>query len=282
MTTFLIASDFSSRAEQALRMGVLLARQSGATLKLVYAIDADQPASLLDAQRQQAELMLQRQATTIEQSDSVTCHYGVAIAAGIDEAVLSAADADTALIILGRHRERPLRDLFLSSTSERIIAHASCPVLVVQTPPLEPHTRLLVATDTSQADLAATAVIASHPITAQLPTTLLHVVGSLEDSPAAANRVAADSQALLDARQAASAQRALDTFVQQSSLSAVNIRVEVNPGPTANTILDVATREGADLVAVRRRSTDHAIEALLRPSVCTRLLNSAAVDLLIL
>ena len=280
MTTYLVATDLSSRAEQALRMAVLLARRSDAALKLVYAIDADQPAALLAAQRESADSMVQRLARTIEQSDGIPCQAEIAIAAGIDDAVLTAAERDTALIILGRHRTRPLRDLFLSSTSERIIAHARCPVLVTQTPPLEPHRKLLIATDLSDEALAAAATLTRHPVTAGLPTTLLHVVGALEDQSAAANRTSTDARDLLVAQAQATAQQRLDRFVDRVGLEPVKTRVECDGRPTATTILDIAGREGVDLIAVHRRPAS-TVERAFGPSTITRLLNSAPVDLLI-
>lgn len=281
MTQLLVATDFSSRAEQALRMGVLIARANNARLKLVYGIDRDQPQGLLEVQRDATTLMLQRLANTIEKSDEVPCTAEVSVAGHIDEAILAAVEPETELLILGRHRTRPIRDLFLRSTSERVISHTTTPTLVVQSPPLEPYQHLLLATDLSAHALETAQRVVSHPLTAGLATSVLHIVGDLESAPITANRMDEAAQEAVFAQDKEVARQQLNALIYGAGLSPATPLIEEQTDLASATITSVAERERADLIAIHRHQTSM-LEGFFNPSVTTRLLNGSPIDLLIL
>jgi universal stress protein A len=54
-----------------------------------------------------------------------------------DEIVLMAKHFDVDLIIIGSHGRGGISRLLVGSTAERVVEHASCPVLVVKEPPPE-------------------------------------------------------------------------------------------------------------------------------------------------
>ncbi len=280
MSQIVLATDLSDRAERAQRMALLIARETGFSLKLVYAIDADQPAAMIEAQRNEANSMLQRLAATIEKADQVTCSAEVTTGSGVDAAIQAAVDHGTTLIVLGSHRKRQIRDLFLGGTSERILAHTDVPILVVRAAPVARYRRLLFATDLSDASLEAARKLPTHPVTAGVSTTILHLVGTEEQSPVAQNQMTDRGRdALLSNEQAVALQR-LERFVDRAGLDAVSQRVEADSRPTATALIELASREGADLIALNpRRATG--VEGFLRYSVTTRLLNSSPVDLLL-
>lgn len=280
MSQILLATDLSDRAERAQRMAVLIARKTGSALRLVYAIDADQPAAMIEVQRNEAHSMLQRLAATIEKADRVACSAQVTTGSGVDAAIQAAVTPETVLIVLGRHRRRQLRDLFLGGTSERVIAHTTAPVLVVRAAPVARYRRVLFATDFSDQSLAAAGKLASHPATAGVSTTVLHLVGTQEQSPVAENRMSGDARdAMLANEQAMAAQR-LERFVERAGMDAVSCQVAADTRPTATALIDMAARDDADLIALtpgRARGVD----GFLRFSITTRLLNSSPVDLLL-
>ena len=280
MSQIVVATDLSERAERAQRMASLIARQSGAALKLVYAIDAEQPATITEVQRNTATLMLQRLATTIETSDRLACSFEVASASGIEHAISAAVEADTELLVLGSHRQRQLRDLFLGGTSERIIAHVDCPVLVVRAAPLECYRKLLFATDLSEASLETARRLRGLSLTAPLSVTLAHLVGTQDQAPVAYNQMSdTASEAVLANAQSVAAER-LQRFVERAGLDAVTQRVEADRRPTAAALMDLAAREGADLIGLSPRQSE-GLAGFLRYRLTTRLLNASPVDLLL-
>jgi len=280
MSRIMLATDLSDRAERAQRMALLLTRETESALKLVYAIDADQPTAMIEAQRNQANSMVQRLAATIEKVDQVACSAEVVIGGGVDAAIQAAVDQETAVIVLGAHRKRQIRDLFLGGTSERIIANTDTPVLVVRAAPVERYRKLLFATDLSDESLAIARQLPTHPVTAGVSTTIVHLVGTQEQSPVAENQMSdRDRDALLAAEQTKATPR-LEQFVERAGLETVLQRVEADTRPTATALMDLASITGADLIALNpRRATG--IERFLRYSVTTRLLDSSPVDLLL-
>jgi len=55
------------------------------------------------------------------------------------------------LIVIGRHGRRPVRDMFIGTTAERVIRKGDVPVLVVNRKPRSPYRRPLIATDLEDA-----------------------------------------------------------------------------------------------------------------------------------
>ncbi|MEX0450286.1 universal stress protein [Spiribacter sp. 218] len=281
MDTIVIATDLSSRAERAHRMGVLLARQAGARLRFVYGIDNDQPANLVKAQSDQAWISLQRLADTVERFDGIDCSAEVATGDGIAEAITACVPSSASLLILGSHRRRPVRDLFLGGTPERLVAQRRVPVLVVRQPPVEVYRRMLFATDLSDASMAVARRIADHPVTGPLAKIVLTVAGSLEQSPVTANRMSDPAREEWLAGMAARAEAALERFIERARMGVVTPRVEATTQPTAAAIVEAARHEGADLIAVSP-SEAQGLESFLRESVTVQLLNSAPMDVMVL
>ncbi|RZU99236.1 universal stress protein [Spiribacter vilamensis] len=281
MNHLLVATDLSDRSERAQRRATLLARRHGLAIRLVYVIDTDQPAALIESQRDQVSTILQRLARTIETSDGISCSTDVRTAGSIEVGIQSSLSDDTRLIVLGSHRKRPFRDLFLGGTSERIIAHAERPVLVVQGPPIEDYRRVLLTTDLSAGSREAADQLASQSLIADASVTVLHVAGSLERSATASNQATDAGQEKMLAHAQAVAADALDRLVTESNLGMVAQRVEADPRPVAATILEVAEREGSDLIVLAPRQRT-GVETFLRYSVTTRMLNASPVDLLVL
>ena len=281
MTHLLVATDLSDRSERAQRRATLLARRHGLAIRLIHVIDAEQPDALIDSQHDQATSILQRLARTIETSDGIGCSTDVRTAGSVEAGIHSAVNDETRLVILGSHRKRPFRDLFLGGTSERIIAHAERPVLIVQGPPIEDYRKVLLTTDLSAGSREAADQLAGQSLIADASVMVLHVAGSLEQSATASNQATASGQEKMLAHAQAVAADALNRLVTESNLGMVAQRVEADPRPIAATILEVAEREATDLIVLTPRQPT-GVETFLRYSVTTRMLNASPVDLLVL
>ena len=57
----LVATDFSTRSQRALRRAGLLARERSAKLTLVHVVEDDQPRSLIELERREASKFLDEQ-----------------------------------------------------------------------------------------------------------------------------------------------------------------------------------------------------------------------------
>lgn len=281
MSHLLVATDLSVRSERAQRRALLLARQYGLAIRLVHVIDADQPTGLIESQQTHITEILHRLARTIETSDGVHCRADVRVAESVEAGLHSAADADTDLVILGSHRKRPLRDLFLGGTSERIIAHAERPILIVQGPPIEAYHRVLLALDLAAGSAAAADQLLSQRLMAETALTVLHVTGAEEGSAVAPNQATDTGHEALLAQETSRARDALDRLVTASRRPMAAQRVAADPRPVATTIMEIAERESSDLIALAPRQRS-ASETFLRYSVTTRMLNASTVDLLVL
>jgi len=135
-----VGIDDSPESAVALEMALELAQLGGAHVQLlavasdVYAgsVDlfagasyADSYPDIIDARVHSARSMIDR---ALEQCAGVP--GGGEVGLGDAATELTALSADCDLLILGSRRWGPMRRLALGSTSERVIRHAACPVLV--------------------------------------------------------------------------------------------------------------------------------------------------------
>src|SRR3546814_3781559 len=67
----LLATDFSTRSDRALRRATMTAKTLGASVSLVHVVDSDQPRYMIDAQVDASRLILNDTARTIGEFDDV-------------------------------------------------------------------------------------------------------------------------------------------------------------------------------------------------------------------
>lgn len=165
--TVVAATDFSDCARHAAHRAALLAAQLGAALTLLHVVNRSFLASLQDmfgstAQAGQ-ELTLDAARMLDEQVAELRTLAGVAglpaphtkVTLGSVHDELLAGCARTTLLVLGAQGDNPLRDLLIGSTAERLLRHATQPVLVVRRAPRGPYRRVLVPIDFSPASADA-------------------------------------------------------------------------------------------------------------------------------
>lgn len=158
------------------------------------------------------------------------------------ESVLQKNEID--LIVAGTRGRTGLAKLVLGSRAEEIFRRASCPVLTVG-PHLSEHlphaaiNQILYATDFSAEAAVAAPYAVSLAQEYQAGLTLLHVI----TDPRTGDLV--QPQELL-----ASAERLLREVVPPEAQLWCEPRFEVEQGPAADTILDVANWRKADLIVI--------------------------------
>lgn len=114
MDSILVATDFSPRADRALRRAVLVARQFSARIILLHALDDELPEPLLAVQRDGSEELLTEMAATIATNDQVDCSYRLVMGDPFRALVDTARDLEPDLVALGPHRRSLLKDIFMA------------------------------------------------------------------------------------------------------------------------------------------------------------------------
>jgi nucleotide-binding universal stress UspA family protein len=151
MTTqrFLVPTDFSEYANQALDYAIALASKLGARLSLLHVIQplpmagVDMGVTLPYAYLEEAEAEITRSLEAcLEHVTAAGLEGEMAVMHGVpfQEIVNTATQQHADLIIMGTHGRTGLAHIFLGSVAEKVVRLASCPVLIVRQPPPEPTT----------------------------------------------------------------------------------------------------------------------------------------------
>lgn len=279
MKTILLATDFSERSDRALRRATLLARQHGAALRIVHAVDDDQPAHIVRTERAEAEALLRKLCRTVRDFDGVTCESEVILALpflGILKAVEAAAPD---LLVIGSHRRQVLRDVFIGTTAERTIRQAGCPVLMVNAPPVGAYTHVLLTTDFSEASRDALDRFARLGLGEGLRNTLLNVYQAQALNLALSSAMsAADRQGYLDdaRREAEHAQARFLAAIGQREVTPA-LRHEARAAHLE--ILDAAQQMRADLIVLSTHGRT-GLAKMLIGSVTEAVLRTSPTDVL--
>jgi universal stress protein A len=135
----LVPLDFSECSKKALQYAVPFARQFGASLSLLYVVQPYYPVSdmvpmdvdlLEERMRETSEAEL----TAVKNSLDPDLKAGALIRVGNPhlEIVRAAQELEADLIILSTHGRTGLSHVLMGSTTERVVRHANCPVLVLR------------------------------------------------------------------------------------------------------------------------------------------------------
>ena len=136
-------TDFSPASSPAFRKAVALAKENKATLLIAHVLptlpmvaDAYMAASAYDemlrAQRRQAEKAMDRFLKRARAAGVRSTSHIVDFGAVSDAIVRFAKRQRADLIVMGTHGHGALAKILLGSVAERVIAHASCPVMTIR------------------------------------------------------------------------------------------------------------------------------------------------------
>jgi nucleotide-binding universal stress UspA family protein len=135
----LVATDFSAGSDEALARAIDLGRGTGASLQLVHVLElgVEQfPFGPLFYSEETGGIVghvdreLSRRADLVKAA-GLPCETRMLEGGTPDEIVREARDGSADLIVVGTHGRRGLAHAMLGSVAERVVRHASCPVLTV-------------------------------------------------------------------------------------------------------------------------------------------------------
>ena len=279
MQRVLVATDFSTRSDRALRRGSLLARQAGAELVLVHVVDDDQPRRLIDAEREQAASLLHDLTRTVRESDGIDCQSRVDLGDAFQGIVRVADELGADLLVLGPHRRQVLRDTFFGTTAERAIRTSRTPVLMANGVPTGPYRTVLLATDFSEASVAAAQAAKQLGLLAEVEIVALHVLMDEEGGPLLRASMTVKEADHRVAEAEARAMDQLDRFTHKLGIVAARRVVRPSEESTGMAINNHTKAAKTDLIVVGTHGRT-GLEKWLLGSVAESVLSRAELDVL--
>jgi nucleotide-binding universal stress UspA family protein len=276
----LAATDFSDRADRAIRRAALLASGFSANLILTHVVEGSQPENFVRAMRDLAATELGATAESIAQSYGIAPDVRIVDGDAFDAIVSLARDCSADLIVLGTHRRALLKDVFVGTTVERVVRACVAPVLVTNVDEPSSYKSVLVAVDFS--DCSAEALVAARRL-GFLAATRVTIIHISNPSDVVQSGIPAEEVAARVSAGALKSSQALARFLGALDLDDVEYSMRVRPdeGPPGMAIKEVAEELGADLVVIGTQGRNRAIRTLLG-SVTDDLLKTLAADTLVI
>lgn len=277
MKRVLVALDLTPRSVGALERGLILAGQIGAEVHMLHVVDADLPAAIAEHQRTEAARQLQEWLAASPHATGVSANVEVVLGHRV-ASVLTAADAVNAnLLVLAHHRNSPLKDVFVGSTTDQLLRLSQRPVLIVPGSPSQPYQRMLAAVDFS--DSSRHAVEYATDLLPQVPIELLHVYAMSYTALANLSLGSAGSEKV---------ERHLRQMVADdekrffAALKAPNApkQAMLRAGNVLTTIPEEVANQGADLLVVGTHGRRGVARAVLG-SVAAKLAHEPVCDVLV-
>lgn len=248
LSRILAAVDFSSPARRAFDYALALATRHAAELVVIQAVPSDEPFNLGGSERQALSASLRQRAEDANVGFEYRAQHGDAA----EIILLHAGSIRPDVIVVGSHQRRGPGRWYFGSVSERVVAKARVPVLVVPaSPPLVAagaFRHVAVAVDlTAVSDAAVERALELARGSADRVTLLHAVPGFSSGVPRNLYRFGIaeyQSQLVRDAR------RALQLAVPVTRPSTPTIHTRVLRGDTTTELRRVAATIGADLLVV--------------------------------
>lgn len=275
----LATTDFSARSELAVKRAALLCGQFRAELQLLHIVDDDQPADFVEQETRQATALLQAIAAEVPNESGKDLISIVKAGDPFQKIVQVATDNDADLIAMGSHRRQILRDVFVGTTIERVMRTGHHPVLMVNTEARRPYSRVVVATDMSEASANALSTVRSLGLLDGAHVSLVHAFEPLAKGMMTYANVEREKIEAYVAHEASETRRKLAYFVDQLQLGELRYDLRIIEGPTFRTIKDFVDKEQADLLVVGTRGLT-SVKRILLGSVADAVLRKVECDIL--
>lgn len=279
MERILVATDFSTRSDRALRRATLIARRVGASLTLVHVVDGDQPARLVAAEQAAALSLLEEIGRTIRDVDGLVADPLVKVD-DVDSGVIdAAAEVGASLMVVGPHRSR-LRDVFVGTTVERVIRRTRLPTLVAVQTPSAPYAKTLLALDLDGASKAAGRAAVDLGVFEHTDVVFFHAFGT--PGKGMMERAMVSSEIINDHvdSERSSATERLRTLVGELGLPSSRQRISEYHGTPVGSIITAAASENADLLVLGTNQRK-GFERLLIGSIAEEVIRHADRDILV-
>jgi len=272
----LVGTDLTRRSEHAFARGHALASAAGCRLALVHVVDADVEPALREDETRDARLQM---ASLAERFGPPLAEALVTTGDAYEAILATAAERGDDLVVLGASRPRRLLESFTGTTVERVIRAGDLPVLMARRAPEGPYSRILVATDLSEASAGAVRAAASLGLLGTARVTLAHVFQPISDRLAGYGGLRMEDLAREKSAEEARLRAELTNFIAGLGEVQVHFRKVLIEGVAAASLVDFAKREQADLIVLGTRGLS-GIRRFVLGSVAAAVLAEAPCDVL--
>lgn len=279
MRSIVVATDFSTRSDRAIRRGILLAKASNAELTLVHAVDDDQPQHLIELETAEAKRLLEAQTETLRQVDGIDASYRVALGDSFTSIAGIAKEYASDLVIVGPHRRQILKDVFVGTTAERITRTSLIPVIMANAVPASSYRHMLVAVDMSENSAEAVRLAAQMDWGDKPALSIFHAYDAPERAMRGSFALSENDIQRYLAEANARARAELSAFLRRLKVRPVRQIVEMINTEPAAMIRKAARDADADLIVIGRQGRS-GLSKLMLGSVAESVLRSSELDVL--
>lgn len=149
MKTIIGTTDLSARSDRAVQRAAMIAAQQKARLVVLHVVDDELPARVADHQRNEAQASIEEGLASLPEATAIAASVQVVFGEHYSTIIDLAETEDASLVVIGKHRDDSLLDLFRGSTGELVMRFGTRPVLIVKQRPARAYASVLVATDFS-------------------------------------------------------------------------------------------------------------------------------------
>lgn len=272
----LVATDLSHRSGVAVERAAELAERFAAKLSILHVIEQDQPVRLFEADTALARAVLEKQVKGLPAGLSV--EVLIRIGDPFEQIGRVASEGDYDLIVIGRHRKRLVRDLFVGTTAERVVWHGTHPVLLVKAESTTPYQRVAIAVDGSEPCAEALRAAKSLDFTDGARVRVVHAHEPFAKAMMAGH---SDVRAVADHvdSELASAREDLVKFLQDSGHGELASTIYIDEGAPITVLSSFIQDSGTDLLVIGTHGRS-GIGRLVLGSVAEEALRTLDIDIL--
>jgi len=265
----LAASDFSADAAGAAQRAALLAAEHGATLQLLHVVGTDVLSEIRDRFRnsddvqqrllEEARGRLDALADDVQRLAPVTAERLVRTGNVLGEILTAADHAD--LLVLGAHGVRPVRDLLIGTTAERLLRRSRRPMLVTRQEARTSYRKVLVPVDFSTHSIAALRF--AHQLAPNADLLVFHAYASPHESKLQETDVSEQllKQFHIDYRGQALSN--MENLRDKTATPVARTSFSVECGDAKTVVAAKAADYGADLIVLGKHGRSFVDELLL-------------------
>lgn len=286
----LAGMDFSAGAGHAAHRAALVSEVTGAALELFHSsnlsgldklrrlvpgVPAGLEQQLIDAGREQ----LAGLGRTLDETHEVTAGVHVAFGDAFTQIEARAAELPADLVVLGAHGNSGLPRVVVGSTTVRMAAAGSCPVLVVKSAPSGPYRNVLLPVDFSEQSLPA--IMTASAVAPGANLILMHAYGVPFEGKL---RAAGDIDAVLEPFLDAARERVFEKMLELSDAAGLaqhSARLLALHGAALPQILEQEQECKCDLIVMGRRGEVPLLEQVFLGSVTKQVLAQSHADVLV-